>query len=70
VGTEEEEVEGLTLFGSLGDIKNLSFSIHFDVDSDEFQQLIQTWHLNLGGQQALPQPQAAPNVILQPHPVL
>jgi hypothetical protein len=24
--------------------------------------------LNLGGQQALPQPQATPNVILQPHP--
>jgi hypothetical protein len=30
--------------------------------------LIQTGHLNLGGQHALPQPQAPPNVILQPHP--
>jgi hypothetical protein len=48
--------------------KKLRFSIHFDVDSDEFQEVIQTGHLNLGGQQALPQPQATPNVILQPHP--
>jgi hypothetical protein len=30
--------------------------------------MIQTGHLNLGGQHALPQPQAPPNVILQPHP--
>jgi hypothetical protein len=29
--------------------------------------LIQTRHLNLGGQHTLPQPQATPNVILQPH---
>jgi hypothetical protein len=30
--------------------------------------LIQTGHLNLGGQHAFPQPQVPPNVILQPHP--
>jgi hypothetical protein len=29
--------------------KKLRFSINFDVDYDEFQQLIQTRHLNLGG---------------------
>jgi hypothetical protein len=33
-----------------------------------FSKLIQTGHLNLGGQHALPQPQVPPNVILQPHP--
>jgi hypothetical protein len=48
--------------------KKLRFSIHFDVDSDEFHQLIQIGHLNLGGQQAFPQPQAALYAILQPHP--
>lgn len=46
----------------------MRFSIHFDANSDEFQQLIQKRHLNLGSQQAFPQPQATPNVILQPHP--
>jgi hypothetical protein len=55
-------------FWQPGGHKKLRFSIHFDVDSDEFQQLIQTGHLNLGGQHALPQPQVPPNVILQPHP--
>jgi hypothetical protein len=35
--------------------KKQRFSIHFDYDSNEFQQLIQTGHLNLGGQQSLPQ---------------
>jgi hypothetical protein len=30
--------------------------------------LIQTGHLNLGGQHALPQPQVPLNFILQPHP--
>jgi hypothetical protein len=64
----EEEVEGLIPFGKPRGHKKLRFSIHFDVDSDEFQQLIQTCHLNLGGQQALPQPHAAQNVIFHPHP--
>jgi hypothetical protein len=48
--------------------KKLRLSIHFDVDLDEFQILIQTGHLNLGGQHALSQPQVPPSVILQPQP--
>jgi hypothetical protein len=36
-------------FWKLGGHKKLRFSIHFDNDSNEFQQLIQIGHLNLGG---------------------
>jgi hypothetical protein len=43
--------------------KKLRFSIHFDVDSNEFQQLIQTGHLNLGGQHAFNVPKSS----VQPH---
>jgi hypothetical protein len=32
--------------------KRLQFSIHFDADSEEFNQLLQTSFLNLAGQQA------------------
>jgi hypothetical protein len=46
----------------------MRFSIHFDVDSEEFNQLVQTGYLNLGGKPTLPQPQAPPNPPLQPHP--
>jgi hypothetical protein len=69
-GNKGRRGRGPNTFWQPGGHKKLRFSIHFDVDSDEFQQLIQTGHLNLGGQHALPQPQAAPNVILQPHLVL
>jgi len=41
--------------------------MHFDVDSDEFNQLVQTEHLLLGGK-ALPPPFIPRNVPLQPHP--
>jgi hypothetical protein len=33
--------------------KKLIFSIHFDVDSEEFNQLVQTGHLDLGGKPTL-----------------
>jgi hypothetical protein len=45
-------------------IKNL---INFDVDSEEFNQLVQTSHPDLGGQPALAQPFDPPNVSSQPH---
>jgi hypothetical protein len=48
--------------------KRLYFSIHFDVDSEEFNQLLQTGFLNLAGQgdfQPRPPPKIPP---LQPHP--
>jgi len=67
-GNRGRRGQGPNTFWHLGDHKKLRFSIHFDVDFDEFQQLIQTCHLNLGSQQALPQPHAAKNVILHPHP--
>jgi hypothetical protein len=41
-------------FWQPGRHKKLIFSIHFDIDSDEFQQLIQIGYLNLGKQHALP----------------
>jgi hypothetical protein len=48
--------------------KRLHFSIHFDVESEEFNQLLQTSFLNLAGQgdfQPYPPPERPP---LQPHP--
>jgi hypothetical protein len=42
--------------------------MHFDVDFEEFNQLVQTGLLDLGGKPAFPQPFAPPNLPLQPHP--
>jgi hypothetical protein len=56
------------VFWQQGRHKRMRFSIHFDVDSDEFNQLVQTGYLNLGGQPALPQPPTPPSAPLQPHP--
>jgi hypothetical protein len=36
--------------------KKIRFYVHFDANSDEFDQLVQTRHIFLGGQQALPRP--------------
>jgi hypothetical protein len=58
--------------------KRLRFSIHFDVDSEEFNQLLQTGFLNLAGQGAFhpyPRPERPPyqhhpsisNVHVPPH---
>jgi hypothetical protein len=44
--------------------KRLRFSIHFDADSEEFNQLLQTGFLNLVGQQAYRPPPIPEN----PHP--
>jgi hypothetical protein len=46
----------------------MRFSIHFDTNSKEFNQLVQTDYLNLVGHPALPPPQAPPAPPLQPHP--
>jgi hypothetical protein len=43
-------------------------SIHFDVYSDEFNQLVQIGSMNLGGQPTLPRPPVPPSATLQPHP--
>jgi hypothetical protein len=56
------------MFWKEGRNKNIIFSIHFDVDSEEFNQLVQIGHLNLGGKPTFPQPFSPPNVPLQPHP--
>jgi hypothetical protein len=48
--------------------KRIRFFVHFDANSDEFNQLAQIGHLFLGGQQALPQPFRPVNAPLQPHP--
>jgi hypothetical protein len=56
------------VFWQQGRHKRMRFSIHFDADSDEFNQLVQIGYLNLGGQPALPQPPAPPSAPLQPHP--
>jgi hypothetical protein len=37
------------VFWQQGRHKRMIFSIHFDVDSEEFNQLVQTGYLNLGG---------------------
>jgi hypothetical protein len=39
------------MFWKEGRNKKIIFSIHFDVDSKEFNQLVQTGHLDLGGNQ-------------------
>jgi hypothetical protein len=36
-------------FGQRGRNKRMRFSIHFDVNSEEFNQLVQTGYLNLAG---------------------
>jgi hypothetical protein len=48
--------------------KKIKFSIHFYVDSEEFNHLVQTGPLNLGGKLTLPQPFSPPNAPFQPHP--
>jgi len=48
--------------------KKMRFSTHFDVDYKEFNQLVRTGYLNLGGQPALAHPQAPPNPPPQSHP--
>jgi hypothetical protein len=48
--------------------KIFGFLVHFDANSDEFNQLVQTRHIFLGGQQALTWPFAYANAPLQPHP--
>jgi hypothetical protein len=55
------------VFGKHGRNKKMRFSIHFDVDSEEFNQLVQIGYLNIVGHPALPPPQAPPNPPLQPH---
>jgi len=55
-------------FGQKGRNKRIWFFVHFDSNSDEFNQLARTGHLFLGGQQALPEPMRPVNVPLQPHP--
>ena len=48
----------------------MRFSIHFDVDLDEFNQLLQIGYLNLGGQPTLPHPPAPPSAPLQQHSII
>jgi hypothetical protein len=50
-----------------GGNKRLHFSIHFDVDSEEFNQLLQTGFLNLAGQRAFQNHPAPERPPLQPH---
>jgi hypothetical protein len=45
----------------------MSFSIHFDVNSKEFNQLVKTGYLNHVGHLALPQPQDLLAPPMQPH---
>jgi hypothetical protein len=52
------------LFWQQGRHKRIRFSIHFDADLDEFNQLVQTGYLNLGGQPSLPKPPPPPSVPL------
>jgi hypothetical protein len=47
--TRAEEEECPNVFWQQGRHKKMRFSIHFDVDSEEFNQLVQTGYLNLGG---------------------
>jgi hypothetical protein len=56
------------VFGKQGRNKRMRFSIHFDANSEEFNQLVQTDYLNLVGHPALPPPQAPLDPPLQPHP--
>jgi hypothetical protein len=56
------------VFGQRGRNKRMRFSIHFDANSEEFNQLVQTGYLNLVGHPALPPPQAPIAPPLQPHP--
>jgi len=42
----------------------MRFSIHFDVDSEEFNQQVQNDYLNLGGYPTFPQPSAYPSAPL------
>jgi len=53
------------VFWQQGKLKSIRFSIYFDVDSDEFNQLVQIGYLKLGGQPALPQPATPANAPLQ-----
>jgi hypothetical protein len=46
------------MFWKQGRHKRMRLSIHFYVDLDEFNQLVQTSYPNLGGQHVLPQPPA------------
>jgi hypothetical protein len=48
--------------------KRLRFSIHFDVDSEEFNQLLQIGFLNLVGQGHFQPPPPLVRPPLQPHP--
>jgi hypothetical protein len=45
-------------FGKRGRNKRMRFSIHFDANSEEFNQLVQTGYLNLIGHPAFQPPQA------------
>jgi hypothetical protein len=56
------------VFWKQGRHKRMRFFIHFDVDSEEFNQLVQTGYLNLGGKPAFPQSRAPLSAPLQPHP--
>jgi hypothetical protein len=55
-------------FGKRGRNKRMRFSIHFDANSEEFNQLVQTNYLNLVGHPAFQPPQAPVIPPLQPHP--
>jgi hypothetical protein len=48
--------------------KNIRFPIHFDDDSNEFNQLVQIGQLNLSGQSIFPL--APPNEPCHPHPII
>jgi hypothetical protein len=45
-------------FGKQGRNKRMRFSIHFDANSEEFNQLVKTNYLNLVGHPAFHPPQA------------
>jgi hypothetical protein len=51
-----------------GKNKRLRFSVHFDAESEEFNQLLQTGLLNLAGQGYFNPPPPPVRPPLQPHP--
>jgi hypothetical protein len=54
-------------FGQRGRNKRMIFSIHFDANSEEFNQLVQIGYLNLVGHPFVHPPQAHVASLLQPH---
>jgi hypothetical protein len=54
----------------VGRNKRIQFSIYFDANSNEFNQLAQIGHLFLGGEKTLPHPFGLDNSPLKPHPII